>query len=168
MKEKELDFEKASDYINVDEIMKSDDKSDDSLDLDNNLFMENIFSKLEYKILSSEKIDNNTVTVKTAITAIDMKPVLTEYLGKAFQYAFANAFANPQPSEEETSKKMEEMFVECISKEDLTTVTNQVDVKVVKVDKKWKIESSTELSNALLGGLAKAAEELSNSLNDTE
>ena len=144
------------------------DDSDESFDLDQNLFMENLFGKLEHKIISSEQIDKNTVVVKTEITAIDMKPVLAEYFTKALQYAFANALANPQPSEEETNQKMEEMFVECVSKEDLATVTNEVDIKVVQVDKTWKIESTDELSNALLGGFAKAAEELSNSFNSAE
>lgn len=161
---KELDFETASNYINVDEMMESDN----STDIDSDVFAQNLFGKLEYKIISSEKIDNNTVTVKTEITAVDMKPVLTEYFQKALQYAFANAFADPQPSEEETNKKMEEIFIECISKEDLVMVKTEVDIKVIKTDKKWKIESSDELSNALLGGLVKAAEELSNSFNDIE
>ncbi len=165
---KSLDFETASDYINVDEIMKSEDEENDTLSLDDNVFMENLFGKLDYEIISSEKIDKNTVVVKTKITAVDMKPVLGEFFGKALQYAFANAFSNPQPSEEETNKKMEEMFIECVSKEDLTMVTNEVDIKVVKVDKKWKIESADELSDALLGGLAKAAEELGNSFNNAE
>lgn len=161
---KELDFETASNYINVDEMMESDD----STDIDSDVFSQNLFGKLEYKIISSEKIDNNTVTVKTEITAVDMKPVLTEYIQKALQYAFANAFADPQPSEEETNKKMEEIFIECISKEELVMVKTEVDIKVIKTDKKWKIESSDELFNALLGGLLKVAEELSNSFNDIE
>lgn len=165
---KSLDFETASDYINVDEIMKSEDEENDTLSLDENVFMENLFGKLEYEIVSSEKIDKNTVVVKTKITAVDMKPVLGEFFGKALQYAFASAFSNPQPSEEETNQKMEEMFIECVSKEDLAMVTNEVDIKVIKVDKKWKIESAEELSNALLGGLAKAAEELGNSFNSAE
>ena len=63
---------------------------------------------------------------------------------------------------------LEEIFIECISKEDLVMVKTEVDIKVIKTDKKWKIESSDELSNALLGGLVKAAEELSNSFNDIE
>ena len=165
---KALDFETASDYINVDEIMKSEDEENDTLSLDDNVFMENLFGKLEYEIISSEKIDKNNVIVKTKITAVDMKPVLGEFFAKALQYAFANAFANPQPSEEETNKKMEEMFVECVSKEDLAMVTNEVDIKVIKVDKKWKIESADELSNALLGGFEQAAEEISNSFNSAE
>lgn len=170
---KELDFETASNYINIDDIMDADgetdkEEDDDSLSIDDSIIMENLFGKLEHKIISTEKIDKNTVVVKTEITAIDMKPILTEYLGKALQYAFANAFANPQPSEEETSKKMEELFIECISKDNLEMVTNEVDIKVIKVDKKWKVESAEELSSALLGGLSEAAEEISNSFNNAE
>ena len=162
---KSLDFETASDYINVDEIMNSEDEENDALSLDDNVFMENLFGKLEYEIVSSEKIDKNTVVAKTKITAVDMKPVLGEFLGKSLQYALANVFSNPQPSDEEMNQMMEEMFVECVSKEDLAMVTTEVDIKVIKVDKKWKIESADELSDALLGGLTKATEEISNSLD---
>ena len=165
---KTLDFETASEYINVDEIMKSEDEENDVVSLDDNIFMENLFGKLEYEIVSSEKIDKNTVVVKTKIIAVDMKPVLSEFFGQALQYAFECAFSSTQPSEEEMNKKMEEMVIECVSKEDLSMVTSEVDIKVIKADKKWKIESSEELSNALLGGLAQAAEEISNSLNSAE
>ena len=161
---KKLDFETASNYINVDKMMESDD----STDIDSNFFAQNLFGKLANRIISSEKIDNNTVTVKTEITAVDMKPVLTEYVQKALQYTLANAFANPQLSEEDSDKKMEEILVECISKEDLAMVTTEVDIKVIKTDKTWKIETSDELSNALLGGLVNAAEELSNFFDDIE
>ena len=163
---KKLDFETASNYISVDEIMGSE--ADTGLSIDTNLFAENIFNRLEHEIILSEKIDNNIVTVKTKITAVDMKPVLGEYFIMALQYAFSSAFADPQPTEEEIDAKMEEMFVECISKEDLAKITNEVDIRVVKVDNKWKIESTDQLVSAVLGGLAEAAEELSNSFNSAE
>lgn len=161
---KELDLETAKQYIDVDDIMDSET----SLTVDEKTFMEKIFGKLEHKIISSEKIDSSTVVVKTEITAIDMKPVLTEFFGMAIQYAFSNAFANPQPSEEETNKKMMEMFNECASKEDLAMVTNEVDIKVVKADDGWKIETDDVLSDAILGGLEKAAEEISESMKSVE
>ncbi|MBO5452391.1 MAG: hypothetical protein J6A69_00280 [Clostridia bacterium] len=164
---KALDFETASEFINIQDVMKTDD-SDEPVDLENNVFLENIFDKLEYEIISSEKIDKNTVIVRTKITAVDMAPVLQDFLTEALQYAFANAFADPPVSDEEMNKKMEEIFVGCINKEDLTTVTNEVDIKVVKVDKVWKIEVADELSDALLGGFKKAAEEISDSLGETE
>ena len=165
---KTLNFENASEYMDIDELIKSEDEENGALSLDSQVILEPLFSKLEYEIISSEKIDKNTVIVKTKITAIDMKPVLNEFIKKAFEYAFANAFLSPQPSEEETDAKMIEMFVECVSKEDLAMVTNEIDIKVVKVDKKWRIEPADELSNALLGGLVKAAEEISNSFNSVE
>ena len=142
--------------------------SETSLSVDEKIFMEKVFDKVEHKIISSEKIDNSTVVVKTEITAIDMKPVLTEFFGMAIQYAFSNALASNQQSEEETNKKMMEMFTECVSKEDLAMVTNEVDIKVVKADDGWKIETDDVLSDAMLGGLEKAAEELNTSMGNVE
>lgn len=69
------------------------------------LIMETVFGNLSYEIISSEKVDNNNVVVKTKVTATDMKPVMREFLTKALEYAFSNAFSSPQPTEEETNKK---------------------------------------------------------------
>lgn len=164
---KDLDFEAAADYMDVDEII-DEDESRETLELNSNVFMKNIFGKMEHEIVSSEQIDENTYIVKTKITAVDMRPVLADYFGKALQYVLANAFTSSKPSEEEASKKMEEMFIECISKEDLATVSREVDIEVIKVDGKWKIEVFDDLTDALLGGLKKAAEELNDSLGSLE
>ena len=72
-------------------------------------------------------------------------------------------------TEEETNKKMEEILVECASKPELATVTNEVDIKVVKTEsKEWKIEADDTFVNALLGGLADAAKEMENAFNTEE
>lgn len=160
---KNIDFDAASKYVNVDEINTSEETDSISTEL----VMKTIFNKLDYKILSSEKIDDNTVNVKTEITATDMKPVLGDFFTKAMQYAFSTAFSDPQPTEDETNKKAEEMFIESASKDNLATVTNEVDIKVVKnKDGEWKVETDDTFINALLGGLLDAAEALGNSLNN--
>ena len=128
---KNTDIEAAAKYVDVDEINASEDSSDS---ISTELVMKTIFNKLDYKIISSEKVDDTTVKVKTEITVTDMKPVLGEFFTNAMQYAFSTAFSNPQPTEEETNKKMEEMFIESASKEDLATVTNEVDITVVKTE----------------------------------
>ena len=162
---KNLDFEEAQKYVNVDEITKAGEEANEN----SMLIMETVFDNLSYEIISSEKVDNETVIVKTKVTATDMKPVLGEFLAKALEYAFSNAFANPQPTEEETNKKMEEILVECASKPDLATVTNEVDIKVIKTESKdWKIEADDAVVNALLGGLADAAKEMENAFNTEE
>ena len=162
---KALNFEEAQKYVNVDEITKAGEEANEN----SMLIMETVFDNLSYEIISSEKVDNETVIVKTKVTATDMKPVLGEFLSKALEYAFSNAFADPQPTEEESDKKMEEILVECASKPDLATVTNEVDIKVVKTESKdWKIEADDAVVNALLGGLADAAKEMENAFNTEE
>lgn len=162
---KSLNFEEAQKYVNVDEITKAGEEANEN----SMLIMETVFDNLSYEIISSKKVDNETVIVKTKVTATDMKPVLGEFLAKALEYAFSNAFANPQPTEEETNKKMEEILVECASKPDLATVTNEVDIKVIKTESKdWKIEADDAVVNALLGGLADAAKEMENAFNTEE
>lgn len=163
---KNTDLDAASKYVNVDEINASEDKTDG---ISTELVMKTIFNKLNYKILSSEKIDDNTVKVKTEITVTDMKPVLGDFFTKAMQYAFSTAFSDPQPTEEETNKKAEEMFIESASKDDLATVTNEVDIKVVKnKDGEWKVETDDTFANALLGGLLDAAKELGDAFNNDD
>lgn len=98
-----------------------------------------------------------------------MKPVLGDFFTKAMQYAFSTAFSDPQPTEEETNKKAEEMFIESASKADLATVTNDVDIKVVKnKDGEWKVETDDTFANALLGGLLDAAKELGSAFNNDD
>lgn len=161
---KNLNFEEAQKYVNVDDITNSD-KTDENT----KIIMETVFGNLDYEIIASNKVDNSNVIVKTKITATDMKPIMSEFFTKAMQYAFSTAFSSPQPSEEEQDKKMEEFLVECASKPGLATVTNEVDIKVVKNEnKEWKIETDEAFTNALLGGLMDATKELENSFNSAE
>ena len=158
----DLNFEEAKNYVDMEGIAATDDPEATKM------FMEHIFDRLDYKILSSEKIDSNTVYVTTEITMLDMKPVLQEYLTAAIQYAFANAFAENPPTEEETEAKMEELFIESASKEGLETVTNEVVIEVVCTDDVWKVVSDDEFADALLGGMVSAMEEIEASMAEAE
>ena len=150
---KSLEFEKAKTYVDYNEFKISDNK--DSITGDIDLLMKNLFNKLDYKIISSEKNDNKNVIVKTEITAIDMKPIMSEVFSNALQIAFANALASKdqQLSEEDTYKKIEEIFIQSLSKPDLKTVTNTVDINVVKTKDGWKVNVDETMTNALFGGL---------------
>lgn len=160
-----MEFDEARKYVNVDDII--DDAEDELTDEYSQVLLESIFSNLNYEIISSEKIDSNTVMVKTKITATDMVPVLRDYMTQAFQYAFSVAFSYPQPSEEETQQKMLDMLKEIVSQPELATVTNEVDLKVVKTEsKEWKIESDDAFGNAITGGLLDAVEQLNSSLSE--
>lgn len=158
---KAADFDKAREYIDVDKIIS--EESDNKKLVNAETIMKTLFDRLNYEIISSEKVDENTVIVKTKITAVDMKPVIGEFFKSAMQYAISNAFANPTPSEEEMNKKMEELFVAAATKPDLATVTNEVDIKVISTDNTWKVASDETFANALLGGLLDSIKDIQNS-----
>ena len=162
---KNADLDEAQKYVNVDDITNAENKSDENTAI----ILKAIFEKLDYEIISSEKIDDSTVSVKTKITAIDMAPVMTEYLSKVFEYAIANAFAEPQLTDDEYTQKIEEFLIECLSKPDLATVTNEVDIKVVKTENnEWKIETDANFLNALMGGLPDISDGLNEEFNSLE
>ncbi len=163
---KSANFEEARQYVDVDKITASEAESE--ITPDGEEMMKLIFKNLNYKIISSEKKDKETVIVKTEITTTDMKPVMGDFFVKAMQYAFSTAFSEPQPSEEETNKKMLEMFNESMAKDDLATVTNEIDITVKKVEKSWKVQTEDKFTDALLGGLVSATKELSESFNTAE
>ena len=158
---KALDFEKARDYVDVDSMKLSE--YDTNEDADYERFMSTLFDRLDYKIVSSEELDDETVNVVVEITAVDMKAVLKDYVAEALKYAFSNTLEDPQPTEEETQKKMEDLFIASATKEGLDTVTSVVTIKVVNDDGNWKIVSDDPLVDALFGGLISAIEEISES-----
>lgn len=162
---KRLDFETAKKYVDISKMELTDDK--EGIAGNTEMLMKNLFNKLNYKIISSEKIDNETVIVKTEITAIDMKPVMEEYMSNSIKFALTNAFttAGQKLSDAEVDKKMEEIFVQSVNKPNLATVTNTVDIKVVKSDKKWKVVTDDTFTNALFGGLLTVVKDMGNSFN---
>ncbi len=120
-----------------------------------------MFGGVEYKIVSSEQIDEDTVNVKTSITAIDMKPVFKDFFASAMQLAFTSAFSNM--SEDELTAKMEEMLLEKITAPDLDKITTEVILEVSKEDGVWKVDADDNFANALMGGLEEAVEEIQSS-----
>lgn len=167
---KTLNFEEAEKYINVDEItLSSSEEDSDDMDFmsEEYMMLKALFGKLEHKIITSEKVDKDTVKVTVDVTAVEMKPILTEFYGNAIAYAFQNAFSGNQISDEEMSKKMSEMFMESASKSDLSMVNNTATITVVRKDKQWKVESNEEFVNAVLGGGITAAEEVTNEIENS-
>lgn len=163
---KSLNFEAAKQYINVEQLTNMN-LGNNKLTGNQEMFMKSLFNKLQYKIVSSEKIDKNTVMVKTDITAVDMKPIMGEYFQEAMKIAFSNAFSSDKVSDEDMQKTMEHNFTEMVNKPDVAMITNTVDIKVQKIDNAWKVVSDDNFANALLGGLQEVAKSMENAFNKT-
>lgn len=142
------DMEEAQKYVDISRIEESTESEDESSDR----ILEIIFQNMEYQILSSNRLDGNTVDVRMEITTVDMGKVMQNYFVKMLEYAFSNMDA----SEEEMDGKAEELLEDCIREVGDETVTNETTVTVLKGDDGWKVETSDEFINALLGGLPTA------------
>lgn len=140
------DVEKASKYVDYDKLQITDKSALNAEDKEKSEEMAKmIFKNIKYKVLESSE-DGNTATVKAEITNLDMGNVMTDFVSQLLPLAFSGL------SKEQMNEKSEEVFVSLISKES-KTVTKTVELNLSKKDDNWKIESSDEFSDAVLGGL---------------
>ena len=152
---KVLDFEAIGKYTGAEEIFGSADELDQipgGKDL-----LQSLLGKMKYKILSSEQTDEETVYVATKITAVDMKPVFTQFMSKAMEYILAHIF--DAPSDEEIEAEVMKILTELLDAPDLATVDTEVAIKVVLTEDGWKVDGAETLVEAMLGGLEEAAAE---------
>lgn len=156
---KALDFEQAQQYADLETATIGDGES---LTGEAKIFMENLFDKLEWEVLSVTKVDDENVQIKANITAADMTPILSEFFQKALEYAFSGALSSAQMSEEETNAKLAEILKEVVSKAGLATINTEVTVQVTRVDDGWRVALDEAFVDALLGGMNAAVSALEN------
>lgn len=143
---KALDFEASKKFIDLNSMAIGDEASGMSTEL----ILNNLFGKLEYEIISSEKVDSNTVLVKTKITALELEPLMQKFIGSVMEFSIAN-MNSPKLSEDATKKMYEDLFAKATSDPALAKKTEEVDVKVVKADGKWMIQPDEAFAAAVLG-----------------
>ena len=152
---------KAQNFAKFKELTTGENSEDDfniNEDENNSALIKKLFERFNYSLQASEKIDKETVVIKANITNVDATVILQELL----RVAFANAFSGKEMTDEETNA----LFESVLSRENLQTVTTDVDITVKKVNKKWKVLIEGKLANALLGGLKERIESINNSFNE--
>ena len=159
-----LDLEALAQYTG-DAGFLNDDLGLDELPGDGMAFMQNLLGRMSYEILNAELADEDTVFVNTKVSAIDMKPVLGQFLAEAMEYAFAHMFDDPAPSEEQLAAEMMKILADQLTDPDLAMMTTEVLVEVNRTENGWTVNGTETLANAVLGGLEEAAEELSASFS---
>ncbi|MCI8411177.1 MAG: DUF4878 domain-containing protein [Clostridia bacterium] len=141
------DFEKAQEFINVNE-------EDTTELLDENLNEETktlFFDKLSWKVIKVTE-NGNEASVEVEITNKNYKTIITNMMQKALKAAFSGKEVTEQESQNYLTEELKNEQVE------MTTVTKTINV--VKVDKKWKVVQNDELVDSLLPGLQEAINSL--------
>lgn len=150
------DFTTASNYIDCSEIL---DNNEMFGDLENGeSVMKALFEQLSCKINSSEQVDKDNVKINADITNIDTSAAFQNTISQVFSLAFSGE----DISEDEMKNKIIEIFTESLSSEDTETVTNTVDINMVKTEDGWKIDADKAVQDAITGGLLSAAENMGN------
>lgn len=159
---KAADKEAISKYLNYDELINNENE-DESQGLAEKQ-AKKILGGLEYKIISSEE-NKDTAVVKVEITNVNIGKVIKEMMGNLFSLAMSEAFKadSEKMTDEQMEQKSIEFFDEALSKYKDEKITNTVEIKLNKVDSKWKIDMDSTLQNAIMGDLLKATEEMKDS-----
>ncbi len=152
---KELDTLKAFDDNTFKEFFGEDSLSSFGLEgVDEEqikTFFKAIVDNLSYTIVSSEKVDDKTITVKTDITAIKMETVMKKFMEDIVAFGSSKEAANI--SQEDAVKKSVELLVNAVTQPNLETITTTVDIKVLKTDDGWSVQVDKDLLNAIYGGM---------------
>lgn len=137
---KQADFAKINEYVIEDDMMYSEDTTQDNTE------EKIIFENITYKIKSlvsldtSEEGNEGKATVGVEITNVDINTALQNY---------------QQTVGEKTDMTKEEIIAfvkEAIAQNKDTTITKKVDIDVIQVDEQWKVQTTEELIFALIGG----------------
>lgn len=139
---RDADFEKIAEYTGGDVSELTDEQKD---------LIGGMLEKMEYKIVSSEAIDDGNVNVTVEITSVDVEELLTAVLSKAMEFAMTDE--GLQMTEEEAEEKTMEIFEECLNAEDVKTATTEVEVEVKIDGDEWEIEDITGLTKGVLAGM---------------
>lgn len=124
-----------------------------------------LFNKLNYSIIEN-KTNFNEASVVLDITNKDMKKIIGNYLVKAIQLAFANAFTSTY-SEKQMNEELANYLKEQMESNEIENITTNITLKMEKQDGKWVIkeESKKDFVNALLPGFVDSINQTNGSFN---
>lgn len=144
------DFETAKKYTS-DETWTALEIADNSEDLE---MMKLYFKSLDIKVVQVTKSRNQAI-VKAEITNKDLKTILGNYIQEALKLALQNI--SSKEDQETMENQLKEYFKSQFESEEITNVTNTVDIVLNKVDGQWKVVVDENLRDALLPGLSEVS-----------
>ena len=142
---KTLDFTTANTYLSnndeVEEILPEEEE-----------FCKLMVKNLDYKIISETiSEDKTSAVVKLDVTNTNFENFVTEYLKAAISEVITGGLSNAG-NEDLNVELLKSTFEKCES----SKVTNTVELKLIKNENGWKIETNDEFVDAVFGGVSKA------------
>jgi hypothetical protein len=139
---------------------------DISTDAQQEKLLKQIFSKLNYEIVSST-VQKDTAVIKVNVTAPDLAIVTGNMFKDLLGQLFTLAFSGTEDIEAKSAQLTEEYFTKALADPQVVVITSEVDINLVKDSntKKWIIVSDEKLANAVTGNFVTAMKSLSGPVN---
>lgn len=150
---KKKNLEEASKYIadkNVGEELKFIEYNNPEQEL----FFETLFKNMKYKIVKTEKKDENTSIVTAEVENVDIQKVFLTVFKKRVKDSFSNNADN--------SVSLEEDFKTVLESKDVPLTKNTTEFVVVKTDKGNKIHITPENIDVMFGKINTTLKNLNN------
>lgn len=112
--------------------------------------------KMDYKVISGEKVDNNQVKLKVEVTTLDFSEVMNRFIAKVMELVSAEDYQARvgSMSQEEYQSLLAEQMMTVLNQEDIPTVQETLEVTMEKESGNWKLGGSkTEFLNAVFANL---------------
>lgn len=120
-----------------------------------------IFKKMDGTVEGKAQISGDNATVKVKISAPDMKQIIGDAYKTALKDALNSAFSASSLSSSEISSKFNNDVKDELSKSNVTLKATEMNVQLVKKGDKWLVKSTSELADAMSGGMVDASKQLS-------
>lgn len=160
---KDMDWETAQAYWGEDALDAASNLTETETDEQALALLQLLTQSLSYTITGSQEDEQaGTATVSVDFTNVNMSLVLAELIKNALSDALTYAFLpeDQQPSDEEMTAKYLEDLTELMTADDVEMLTTSVDIPLTLEDDQWKIASSEEAADAMLGGIISYAESM--------
>lgn len=154
---KNYDMETLGNYMNTDaitkeatDVVKTNGSKDEVTESEKALF-----KHITYTVTEPEEVTifDKEIQMEVKLSNKNMGEVLVKYFKDALVYSFSNAFSTETVTQEESDKKMQELFVAAIDAENISMTESVVEIKLVKQENgSWKIEfvNEEQFVNAIL------------------
>lgn len=143
-------------FIDYDTLMgiQSDQSSDEHF--------KQVLKNMKWQIVSVD-VKEAAATVCAKISNIDMSVILPEYFNQATKLEYDNAFEEEPVSASALEAQYNKLFTNLIAQHQSGVIEKIVDIELKKSGGVWKISSTEDLSNAMLGGYISAKKRLGES-----
>lgn len=119
--------------------------------------------KMDYKVVGSQKQDDNKVGMEVKLTTLDFTVVMDRFVEQVQQMVAEEEYRNKigNMSKEEYQGLVAAQMISVLGQEDIPLVETTVQVTMVKENGKWKMQNGgTEFLDTVFANLAKTVNSL--------